>query len=244
MVAIEQSVTFTADGHRLVGTLHLPGTQRPPVVIGCHGLLSDRSSPKQVSLARACGEEGMAYFRFDHRGCGESQGDFSRETSLEARCRDLSRAVEALRDNPALGPVLGLFGSSFGGTVVLAFASGRRIPALVTYAAPLNSREILSQGTSEAALAISQIPSSLSRCLQFDVTRFLDGIDHLLVVHGQNDGVVPADHAHRIHALAGHPKRLVIQAGGDHRMSAEAHQEAFLKDFIDWMRRCMAGTMP
>jgi alpha-beta hydrolase superfamily lysophospholipase len=237
MKAIEQSVTFTADGYRLVGSLHLPGTPRPPVVIGCHGLLSNRGSFKQLSLARACCGRGMAYFRFDHRGCGESQGDFSRATSLEARCRDLSEAVAVLGLYPGLGPVVGLFGSSFGGTVVLAYASGRRIPAIITYGAPLNSREIRSHGTSEATAALARIPSGLVRSLQFDVTGALDGIDNILVVHGQNDEVVPVAHAHRIYALAGDPKQLVIQEGGDHRMSAPAHQQAFLNDVAAWIHR-------
>ncbi|MBR9980379.1 MAG: damage-inducible protein CinA, partial [Desulfatitalea sp.] len=60
-----------SDGHRLTGTLHLPDVERPPVVIGCHGLLADRRSPKQIALASALGRLGIAYLRFDHRGCGD-----------------------------------------------------------------------------------------------------------------------------------------------------------------------------
>jgi dipeptidyl aminopeptidase/acylaminoacyl peptidase len=63
----------------------------------------------------------------------------------------------------------------------------------------------------------------------------LDGIKHVLVVHGQNDGVVPVAHAHRIYALAGDPKRLVIQEGGDHRMSDMGHQQTFLNDVLAWI---------
>jgi alpha-beta hydrolase superfamily lysophospholipase len=235
MEAIQKSVSFTADGYTLAGSLHLPATTRPPVVIGCHGLLSNRGSPKQLSLARALSGRGIAYFRFDHRGCGESEGDFSRATSLEARCQDLSEAVAALERHPGLGPIVGLFGSSFGGTVVLAYGSGRHIPAIITYGAPLNSADICSLDTSEATAALAKIPSALSRSLQFDVTGILEGINNILVVHGQNDEVVPVAHGHTIYALAGEPKRLVIQEGGDHRMSALAHQQTFLSDVLAWI---------
>ena len=73
-------------------------TGRPaPLVVGCHGLLSDRRSPKQTALAGACQRQGMAYFRFDHRGCGESEGRLEEHTTLEARCSDLlSRATAGL----------------------------------------------------------------------------------------------------------------------------------------------------
>lgn len=76
-------IQFAADGFRLKGTLHLPAADNPPVVIGCHGLLSDRSSPKQIALAEACNALGLAFFRFDHRGCGESTGRLEAVTSLE-----------------------------------------------------------------------------------------------------------------------------------------------------------------
>ena len=67
-------LSFSSDGFRLSGTLHLPGMPLPPIVVGSHGLLSSGSSPKQIELARQCSENGMAFFRFDHRGCGHSDG--------------------------------------------------------------------------------------------------------------------------------------------------------------------------
>jgi predicted acyl esterase len=84
-----KKITFLSDGFKLYGTLHLPPAERPPVVIGSHGLLSSSSSPKQIALARACTAAGIAYFRFDHRGRGKSEGVFKEVTSLKARCTDL-----------------------------------------------------------------------------------------------------------------------------------------------------------
>jgi alpha-beta hydrolase superfamily lysophospholipase len=106
---IERDISFLSDEFVLQGRLHLPAAHRPPVVIGSHGLYSSKDSPKQIALARACNLLGMAYFRFDHRGCGSSQGGFTRVTSLVSRCRDLKNAVECIRNHEQTGTLIGLF---------------------------------------------------------------------------------------------------------------------------------------
>jgi alpha-beta hydrolase superfamily lysophospholipase len=101
MVVID--IAFLSDDLLLQGTLHLPAAPRPPLVIGCHGLHSNKDSPKQIALARACNRLGLAYFRFDHRGCGRSQGEFEKVTSLSARCRDLRNALDTVRNRAEIG---------------------------------------------------------------------------------------------------------------------------------------------
>ena len=134
-----EELTFEADGFALRATLHLPTTPEPPVIIGSHGLLSDRSSPKQVALAEACTAEGMAFLRIDHRGCGQSAGRLEEDTSLEARANDVLHAIRFLESRPDLSKRVGLFGSSMGGAVCLQVAGCRTIDALVTFAAPVRS---------------------------------------------------------------------------------------------------------
>ena len=104
-----KEITFLSDGFELHGTLHLPAAERPPVVIGSHGLLSSSSSPKQIALARACTAAGIAYFRFDHRGRGKSEGVFKKVTSIEARCADLLCAIKCIQSRADTGSKLGLF---------------------------------------------------------------------------------------------------------------------------------------
>ncbi len=231
----QQTIHFKADGFRLVGTLHLPENPTPPVVIGCHGLLADRSSPKQISLARACNEHGLAYLRFDHRGCGESQGAFPEVTSLASRCSDLYHAIATMRHHPRVGRVAALFGSSFGGTVVLAHAADHRTPTLITYAALLDSRSIR-----RASIRDNQgkLPDEalLTDALIFDISMRLHRVSNVLIAHSQNDETVPVEHARRIHAAVGDPKKLTIFQGGDHRMSDPDHQRRFEDIFIQWLK--------
>ena len=222
------------DGVRLAGTLHLPDRPCSPLVIGCHGLLSDRRSPKQLALAQACNREGMAFVRFDHRGCGDSRGVLERDTSLEARCRDLLGAIGPLARRPDVAGPFGLFGSSMGGAVCLAVAARAAVGPLVTFAAPVRSTPLL------AAAAAPQVPAEMRRMAEvlgppFDLTPELPQLRNLLVVHGEADPVVPVAHAREIYAAAGEPKRLVLQAGGDHLMSDPRHQQEFMHAALRWL---------
>ena len=225
-------INFTSDDLALKGVLHLPRAKRPPVIIGCHGLFSSAGSPKQLALAEACNRWGMAYFRFDHRGCGSSQGDFDRVTSLEARCRDLIAAADAINSRPETGERLGLFGSSMGGTVCLNTAGQLAPGAMVTFAAPIRSD-----------LTSSQLETSRSEIVfdaarrQFDITEKLSVLRNILIFHGDADDVVPVSHAREIHGLAGQPKKIIIQHQGDHPMSNPTHQKEFVEKATSWFEK-------
>lgn len=241
----QQQIRFSSGPFRLVGTLHLPDVPQPPVIIGCHGLLADRESPKQKALAKACCQSEMAYFRFDHRGCGDSQGDIGTDTSLSSRCQDLYHAAALLQTHPEVGPLAGLFGSSFGGTVALAFAAKHPVPAIVTYAAPLDSasiresaaRQIESIHDKDGSTPLSAV---LASRLAFDIRQYPEKIANILIIHGNNDEVVPIDHAYHLYRKAKDPKRLIVQEGGDHRMSDPSHQHYFLKESITWYKELTA----
>jgi alpha-beta hydrolase superfamily lysophospholipase len=230
-----EELEFNADGLRLRGTLHLPANRPAPLVIGCHGLLSDRRSPKQLALAEACQGLGMAYFRFDHRGCGESEGRLERDTSLDERHSDLLHALRHLYRRFDIEKRLGLFGSSLGGAVCIRAAVPSDAIALVTFAAPVRSR------TLTAALAVRQANGGVRSLLktEFDLGAELGGVRNILVFHGDADGVVLLDHAREIFEKAGDPKRLIIQKDGDHLMSDPRHQAEFIREAANWLQRAL-----
>jgi uncharacterized protein len=227
------TIPFKADGLTLVGSLHLPDAENASFIIGCHGLAANRNSPKQIDLARTCNEHGLAYFRFDHRGCGDSQGDFVDATTLEARCRDLDQAVKTISAHSAVNSMAGLFGSSFGGTVALAYACNHDVPRLMTYAAPLNSHDIQHDSIRDSKGRMHPA-AGLPRNLAFDLEPNLQSVRNICVVHSSSDETVPVAHARRIYDGANEPKSLQIFKGGDHRMSDPDHQQLFRKLFIQW----------
>ena len=230
-----ETVYFASEDCRLKGELHLPPEPAPPIVIGSHGFRANRNSPKLLALADRCNRCGIGFFRFDHRGCGESEGSFDSGTSLRARCTDLFSAIRTLQQMGHAKSGIGLFGSSMGGATVLAAAGQIPVSAIVSYAAPIRY------------LTHSDIPSRTSETLRqqnsgirFDTQFNFSAIHHLLIFHGDKDAVVPIDHGRDLYQLANRPKQMIIQKGGDHPMSLPAHQSAFVREAVYWFKRCFA----
>ena len=231
-----EEITFSADGLKLKGSLHLPTVANSPVIIGCHGLLADRNSPKQLALAEACNQFNMAFFRFDHRGCGQSQGNFEKETSLNSRCRDLLGAFEFIRTRNDISSRIGLFGSSMGGAVCLKAAAGLKPASIVTVAAPIRSHS-LDTGDENVAPPIPEHRFFESDQQNFDISSALSGIRNVLMFHGETDEIVPLSHAREIFERIDEPKKLIVQTKGDHRISNKKHQAAFIRDTALWFKQ-------
>jgi alpha-beta hydrolase superfamily lysophospholipase len=228
-----QTISFESDGLTLAGDLFMPPNNAPNLVVGCHGLFADRSSPKQQALGNILPQKGLAYFCFDHRGCGDSQGDFEKDTSLSGRMRDLAAAIKALRQMNLFGPGLGLFGSSFGGSVALLHALKNPVDALVLYAAPVDGNIL---GSTMKALPEGK---KLSKAFFEEMAALSlpkEGLSPgpLLIIHGNKDKVVPVSQAMELYEIAFEPKKLIIFEEGDHPMSNPAHQKIFLGRASAW----------
>ena len=224
-------IQFLSETFWLKGVLHLPPVVNPPFVIGSHGLFSDKDSAKQIALAQRCNQLHMAYFRFDHRGCGESQAPFDEVTSLQARRADLKAAAKMLASRSDLGTPMGLFGSSMGGSVCLSVARNLAARAVVTWAAPIRSADLIPQQG-----RVTGGPTSPFEKHPFDITPALDGLRNLLIFHGDADQIVPIAHAQQILAHAGDPQKLVVFSQSDHRMSRPADQQAFVQMAARWFQ--------
>jgi uncharacterized protein len=230
--SISRKLFFFSDGYRIEGHLHLVSRQKPPVVIGSHGLFATQDSPKQLALANACNLLGMAYFRFDHRGCGKSEGGQSEQISFEARCRDLFKACETMRKREDTGDAIAIFGSSLGGAAACRVSAMIQPKALVIFGAPANSNSIF-ETIKKNHVTITH-PLSYFDKLSFDIRKHLSYIQNVLVIHGENDEVVPVSEAHKIYQFAGKPKKLIIQKNGDHQMSSKIHQDEFVQTVAKW----------
>ena len=234
----EKKIRFYSGGFELHGTLHLPPDAiNPPIVIGSHGLLATGESPKQIELSGRLNAEGIAFFRFDHRGCGKSEGSFREITSLSGRCEDLSAAVDTIFKRNVTGKNIGLFGSSMGGAVCINSYCSIKPTAMVTYAAPIRSRNINEVIEKESKKSNNAGPLYDPNSLRFDISGKLGDISHILILHGDEDETVPLSHAQQIFEASNDPKRLLIQKGGDHPMSDTIHQEAFLQEAVAWFKR-------
>ena len=143
----EEVVTFTSEGHEVVGTLALPEGEPAPVVLLLHGFTGTRDELPIPGTdegvfsrtARRLAEEGFASLRIDFRGSGESTADLAfADTTFEKQVADALAAVDYLQ---ALETVasddMHMIGWSQGGLVGTA-AAGRSdaFDAVALWAAP------------------------------------------------------------------------------------------------------------
>ncbi len=230
-ICVIEEIKFSSDEFLLKGCLHLPPVNNPSFVIGCHGLFSDKNSPKQIELAQHCNQLNIAYFRFDHRGCGESKAPFEAVTSLDARCTDLKAAANMLKARDDLGDQMGLFGSSMGGAVCLAAARMIQANSIISWAAPIRSADLVQKHADPTGGSDTPFKKN-----PFDISNPLAGLRNILIFHGDTDKIVPLPHAEEIYERVRQPKKLVVFPHSDHRMSNPADQQAFLREALLWFQ--------
>jgi alpha-beta hydrolase superfamily lysophospholipase len=228
-----EEIIFESGNFLLKGCLHLPPDARPALVIGSHGLFSDKNSPKQIQLAQQCNRNGIAFFRFDHRGCGESVAPFEEVTSLDGRCADLTAAANMLKARKDLDARIGLFGSSMGGAVCLAASREVNPAAIITWAAPVRSIDIVKK---HAGQKTGENPGVFFNQNPFDISNRLSDIRNILIFHGEADETVPLTQAAEIYERVGEPKELIVFPHSDHRMSRRADQQEFIRRAALWFQ--------
>jgi dipeptidyl aminopeptidase/acylaminoacyl peptidase len=124
----EEIVFHNSRSQKLVGLLARPDARNYPrfqegmdypLVIYCHGLGSSKNQKKGNVLASKLPGKGIAAFRFDFTGCGESDGQLG-DTTASRLLDDLRAAYANVTNQPGIDKnKLALVGSSFGGLVGL-----------------------------------------------------------------------------------------------------------------------------
>jgi len=236
-------VEFTSDGFLLKGTLHLPEISQPPLVVGSHGLEGSKESAKQTVIAELLVKNNIAFFRFDHRGCGDSEGDFIKDTSIEKRTTDLINAVQYLTGTKKTGKDIAVFGVSMGGATCIN-AWDRLLKMDINLKGAVLCSALLKSSTvknlpMQASDNHPALPLSFFReNLLFDITDKARNLFNVLVFHGDADEVVPVSNALEIYNLAKEPKKLIVYENGDHQMTAKKDQVRFERESIAWFLKC------
>ncbi|MEW6354864.1 MAG: alpha/beta fold hydrolase [Planctomycetota bacterium] len=129
---MEEPVSFLNDGQKIYGVLHAPDAGGAAcAVVLVHGWTGCRVGPNRilVNVARRLVAEGMAAFRFDLRGRGDSEGDFH-ANDLDGMIADTCAAVDFVKQR--LPPSrIAVWGLCSGGNVVIGAATLRDDIALL-----------------------------------------------------------------------------------------------------------------
>lgn len=224
----------TADGSAL-HALWLPAAEPARgVVLFLHGNAENLTS--HVHAVRWLPAHGYSVLALDYRGFGQSEG----ESGIDQVHEDASAALDWLVAQPSAAPVV-VYGQSLGGSVALRLVASSphraRIRAVIADSAFSGYRRIAREKLGQLWLTWPlQWPLSFlisDRWSAVDVVARVAPIP-LLLIHGDQDVVVPPSHAQRLYDAAGEPKALWRIAEGRHidAMTREPIRER-LVEYLD-----------
>lgn len=221
-------------GESLAAQLDSPDGETRAYALFAHCFTCTRSLKAIGNISTALNAHGIAVFRFDFTGLGESEGDFA-DTNFSSNIADLVAASESMQRRWSAPSIL--IGHSLGGAAVLrAAASLDQVRAVATIAAPhdpkhverlLVSRrdEIETKGVAE--VSIGGRPFSIRKEFLDD----LESVDRdepiarldraLLILHSPLDQTVGIDNAARIFQVAKHPKSFISLDDADHLLTEQ-----------------------
>ena len=225
----ELDVHFKCNGARLAGTLFLPRGGAPhPVVVWLHGS-GDQARLTYGPLVAAYVEDGIAFFSYDKRGVGESEGRCCPDVHgrFNLVTSDAVGAVAAVRGSPGVdGARVGFLGASAAGWIAPRAAEQSGHVRFVAVASPGVLRHSIVARFEREASDDSRTPDTIARELPswprsgFDPSPFLERLGvPALWLFGGADRIVPAgpsaDALRRIQRRRHRDWRIVVfpQAG-------------------------------
>lgn len=257
-----ENIILESGGLKLFGMLHTPEhMNKAPCVFFCHGLAGNKIGKDRlyVELAARLSQEGIASFRMDCRGAGDSEGLFI-DVLPEYYVEDTLIALEFLKSKDIIDPErIGIMARSFGGPVALASAcQWGKIKSLALWC-PMFSGE---QWTDHWQLHVSHVidnhkavemmringqqgsPAFFERFMQINVENALSRVSKvpLLHIHGEEDTKVTIQHAQnyeRIRKNATALTKFVRLPKTDHDFSDFDEKQQAIDETVTWFKETL-----
>lgn len=228
-------------GENLDYAFHEGDSELKSIVVLGHGVTGNKDRPFIVALAKGLAARGIPALRFSFSGNGASDGKFT-DATISKEVDDLGAVLGVLEDYAVC-----YVGHSMGGAVgVLRTSNDSRIQLLVSLAGMVHTRAFaqrefgdvvpdegfmwddpdcpLSQAYMDDLGEIGSVVSSASRITA-----------PWLLVHGDEDDVVPIGDSHDILAEADDSAQLISLEGADHVFS-DASTPTMVQEVVAWIK--------
>ena len=242
-------VAFSSqDGVQLRGWF-LPSapTSRGDSVIICHGWQQNRTEGQQLGVS--LNKRGYNVLLFDFRACGRSQGKSS--STGQEEINDLLGALSYMRSKPETqAGKIGIVGLSMGAAVSLVTASRTdEISAIVADSSfatlDWSMKWMMDLYHILPETVFGKVKKSLVRQIKRRLAlaiRPVEAVKHisprpLLLIHGLNDRIVPAEHSQYLYRAAKEPKELWLVEGAGHCMARFIRPREYLERVDMFFRR-------
>ena len=212
----------SGDGERLHGWwIDARGEGRGHVLL-CHGNAGNVGD--RIFHAELLSAAGFDVMLFDYRGYGHSSG----RPDEDGTYRDARAARSCLLAQPGVDPDrIIYFGESLGGAVAIELATAHPPAGLV----------LLSTFTSVRSVARVHYPF-IPAALVPDAYPSLDRIRHLhvplLVLHGDNDDIVPLAQGQALYDAAPGPKQMRVLRGAGHNDVLDRAGTTLADELASW----------
>jgi dipeptidyl aminopeptidase/acylaminoacyl peptidase len=253
--------SFTSEGLRINGLLTEPKGLKPesgwPGVVFVHGYIPPQqynTRTQYSSHVDYLARNGLAVFKIDLRGHGNSEGDAGGSYYSGDYIIDVLNAREALKTTAFINPdKIGLWGHSMAGNVTFrAFTVDQNIPALVIWAGAVYSYEDFRQfgiddnsyqpppqnserqrKRDELFATYGQFDPESAFWKQVPATNYLEGVTgNVQLNHATNDNVVSIDYSRNLARLL-QPTLIKVElneySSGGHNLSGDAFNQAMQK---------------
>jgi uncharacterized protein len=238
-------------GHRVAAILTVPDGGTDKICILCHGFLSSKTSSTNNALTRMLIEQGIATFRFDFFGQGESEGPFEQIT-VSLAVEQAQRAVDLMRERDYRH--IGLMGSSFGGLVATLTASQRTDLACLALKCPVvDFAEELRLEFGDDGMAqwkaTNTIPNIMggSNRIALHHVFYEDALRQIayiparsitaptVIVQGDSDEQVPFHQSQQLYQALQIKKHLELLPGADHQFTKGEDFKRMTNVIAEWL---------
>ena len=240
---------------KIFSIIHRPdGDVKCPVVLFFHGFTGSHIEAHFMfaRMSKILEREGIGSVRFDFRGSGNSDLDFS-EMTIFTELEDAETVLDYVKELDWVDEKrIGIVGLSMGGVVaaLLAERRGEELRSICLWAPALKNREVFLSKAEERRVGesfetwdvggLSIGRAFLESILSFDAWDKLKNYHgEVMIIHGTGDETVPFSHSEEISRKFGF--ELVSVEGADHVFSSEKWLKELFEKTLDFFKRTLRG---
>ena len=236
-------------GEQLDYTFHEGEQKSKNIVVLGHGVTGNKDRPFIVALGEALAAAGISTLRFSFSGNGASEGLFT-DSTISKEVEDLGAVLDLLEDYTVC-----YVGHSMGGAVgVLRTSRDSRIRLLVSLAGMVHTKAFAQREfgdvTPDKGFMWDEPDCPLSQAYMDDLAQINTVVDHAaqinvpwLLVHGDEDDVVPIEDSHAISVEASVQAQLITLKGTNHVFSDE-FMPVMVETVVAWIKIQLANLNP
>ena len=233
-------------GERLDYAFHEGERGAKNIVVLGHGVTGNKDRPFIVALAEGLAAVGIPALRFSFSGNGASEGRFI-DSTISKEVDDLCVVLDRLKDY-----AICYVGHSMGGAVgVLRASEDSRIQLLVSLAGMVHTKAFAQREfgdvTPDEGFMWDELDCPLSQVYMDDLTQINTVVDRApqitvpwLLVHGDEDDVVPIEDSHDILEGVDGQAQLITLEGASHVFSDE-YTPVMVEKVVAWLKTQLAN---